>query len=312
MNPIAAFRNMQHELQKTYNFPLPVTICIKALSGVHWVWWLCRKRQMVKPENIVPAALGTVLEGGLRFAPNMIDQAIRGVAKLILIATRIDESIQRMRSLGNAFANLKNAVRSKFSLVIDSQWIKNPESMVLSVQTINKWQVLGKKFVAYVRRIYYCVLDIFTKTFKLSMQLWDTYHAFVFSHDAVPEIFVNGMYWFRKIRNNKDYINAKLEEYRSVIQNIFEGMHISASADNLIDKTKNFLNVTVRGIETVENVNTFIGEKIIRPVKKIIHIIKSKLLSKDLESPRAHTPFVLKKHPDIVWAEDAIFKTCIT
>ncbi|QLH36733.1 MAG: hypothetical protein HWD61_11820 [Parachlamydiaceae bacterium] len=79
---------------------------------------------MVKPENIVPAALGSFLEGGLKFAPNLVEQAVRGIAKLILIATRIDESVQCMRSLGNAFLELQNAFKGRFSVVLEPNWIK--------------------------------------------------------------------------------------------------------------------------------------------------------------------------------------------
>ncbi|QLH36734.1 MAG: hypothetical protein HWD61_11825 [Parachlamydiaceae bacterium] len=43
MNPISAFRNMQEELGRTYALPFPVTVCVKALSGVHWIWWVCKK-----------------------------------------------------------------------------------------------------------------------------------------------------------------------------------------------------------------------------------------------------------------------------
>lgn len=308
MNPIAVFQSMRQEITHQYNLPIVVTGCIKVLSVVHWVWWLQRKRKLLQPENIVPAALGTVLDGVIRLAPNIIEQAVRGIAKLILIATRIDETILRMKALARGFVNLKNAITCKFSPIIEPQWIKNPESIVFSVQTLNRWKTLGKEFIAYIRRIYYCITSIFVKIFKLSMQLWDTYHAFVFSHDALPELFVNGMYWFRKIRHNKDYITSKLDEYRPLIQNIFNATHSTASADNLIDKTKNVLDKVVKGFEKVEKINKLIGENIVQPGKLIIHLIKSKLLSKELQGPRVHTPFVLKKHPDIHWAEKPLFK----
>lgn len=293
MNPVTVFRNMHQELTHTYNLPLPAVICVKGLSAIHWVWWFYRKKEMVKPENIVPAALGTILDGGLKFTPNIIEQSIRGIAKLILIATRIDKSILGIQSLTQAFTQLQNACTSKFSPVIEPQWIKHPESMVFSIKTVNHWKNFGRDYIAYIRRIYHCVLRIFVKTFKLSMRLWDTYHAFVFSHDDIPELFVNSMYWYQKSQNNKDYINTKLEEYRPLIQKIFDATHLPASADNLICKTKIILDNATKGIECVENGKNFVDKNIVSEGKKVVHTIKQTFTGKD-ERPLTHTPFVLR------------------
>lgn len=298
MNPIAAFGSMQHELSRTYNLPFVVTVCVKVLSGIHWVWWFFRKRKMVESENVVPAALGTVLSGALHFAPKILQKAIAGIAKLILIATRIDECILRMKTLARAFIRLKDAFLGRFSPVMEPKWIKHPESIVLSAHTINKWKAFGKNFTAYIRGIYYSLLDIFVKVFKLGMQLWDAYHAFIYSHDEVAELFVNNMYWFRKIRNNQDYINSKLEEYQPILKKFFSATHIPFDITSI---TKKVVNTTVKGIEAIENANKFVGEKIIKPIKKVIYHIKSKLLCKDLEVTPVHTPFVLNKKPDINW-----------
>lgn len=296
MNPVAVFQSMYKELTYQYDLPLVVSGCVRALSVVHWVWWLRHKKKLVKPDNIVPAALGTVLDGVIKFTPNAIEKSVRGIANLILIATRIDECIRRIEALNRGFADLKDALTFKFPSVIEPQWIKNPDSIIFSVQTLNKWKVSNKEFIAYIRRIYYCVTSLFVKIFKLSMQLWNTYHAFVFSHDALPELFVNGMYWFRKIRYNKDYIAHKLEEYRPLIQTIFNAISSPASADNLIDKTKNTLGNVVKAFDNVEEINCLIGEKVVSPVKKVARLINSKLLSRELQESRAHTPFVLKRH----------------
>ncbi len=297
MNPISAFRSIQQDLIRNYDLPFAVSLCVKGLTLVHWVWWLHRKRKLVQPENIIPAALGTVLEGGLRFTPNIIEQAVRGVAKLILIATRIDESVKRMQCLSRAFTHLKEAVMFKYPLVHEPQWNKNPESIVYSVRTSNQWNLYKTNFKSYIKRIYYCLLSLFVKTFKLGMQLWDTYHAFVFPHDAIPELFVNGMYWYRKIRNNKDYLNAKLQEYRPLIQNIFDATHSLTSADNLIEKTQMILNVADFAAQGVEK-----AKQLKHQGKKIVSLFKSQLLGKDLRVQPAHTPFVLNSRPQLNWA----------
>ena len=297
MNPVTLFGNVYQDLSRSYNLPLPVSICVRGLSMVHWIWWLRRKRELVKPENIIPAALGTFLDGTLKLTPNSIEKAFRGVAKLILIATRIDESVQRLQSLAQAFIDLKEAASARFSLFIEPQWIKSADSIFLSVHTFNQWKMHEKVLIAYIKRIYYCFLSIFSKTFKLSMQLWDTYHAFVFSHDAIPEVFVNGMYWFRKIRNDKDYIQAKLEQYRPLIQNIFHATHSSSSVDHLIDRTQDLLNLTANGIDRIDNFNHFVVEKVIHQGKKIASLIKSKLLGQEFIEKQPNTPFVLKKLP---------------
>lgn len=301
MNPITAFANMRQELTRAYHLPLPATMCIKGLTGIHWVWWLCRKQQLIKPEHIVPATLGSLLEGGLKFTPQKIEESIRAIAKLILIATRIDESLQRIQSLSQAFIDLKEALSGNYPLIIEHPWIAHPKTGLLSIHTFHRWQTFGREKKAFIVRIYYCFIRIFSKTFKLGMQLWDTYHAFVFSHDAIPELFVNSMYWFRKIRNNKDYINSKLEEHRYLLQKLFEVTKASANADQLIDRTKNILNGMVKGVEIIQDVNQAAGENIVKPVKKAIFVMKSKLLVKELKKPRAHTPFVLKKKPNLQW-----------
>lgn len=311
MNPVAAFGSIQQEMSRSYNLPLPVTICVKALTAVHWVWWLGRKKDLLKPEHIVPAKLGSILAGVLKLTPRIAEDAVGAVAKIILIATRIDESIQRMQDLSGAFTDLKNAFTFKYAVVIEPQWTKKSDSLIFSAYTINNSKTFEKEFIACIRRIYHCFLNIFVKFFKLGMQLWDTYHAFVFSHDAIPELFVNSMYWFQKVRHNKDYINAKLVQYEPLIQNIFDATHANASAEKLIDRTKNVLNFTAFATEKVEDANNFIGENITGLVKTTIPMIKSKLLYQDLEEPSAHTPFALKKHPDILWAEKSPFKTKI-
>ena len=135
------------------------------------------------------------------------------------------------------------------------------------------------------------------------MQLWDTYHAFVFSHDAIPEIFVNSMYWFKKIRHDQKYIASKLEEYRPLIQHLFDATHISTSADKLIDKTKTVLDFTVKSTEKIQQITNFVGKKIVKGCKQSVVLLKSKLLCKELEMPLAHTPFVLNKSPDIDWTK---------
>ncbi len=296
MNPIAVFRSMHHELARNYNLPFSVTLCVKSLSVVHWMWWFYRKRQLVKPENIVPAALGTALAGGMKFTPNIIEKALNTVAKMILLATRIDECILSMQSLARSFTHLKEACLGKFPLIVEPQWVKSPESMVFSVHTVNQWRARGKEFKSYMRRIYYSVLSIFVKIFKLSMRLWDTYHAFVYPHDAIPEVFISGMYWYRKIRDDKAYTYAKLEQYQTLIQNILDATRCQTSANNLVNKTKSLLENAVKGAEKIEDIHHLMQDKIAKPARKIVRVIHSKLLSKDLKktSIHTHTPFVLK------------------
>lgn len=308
MNPIAVFSSIQHELSRTQHFPMPVSICLKGLSSVHRIWWLCRKKQMVKPENIVPACLGSLLQGGLKFTPMIIEETVQAIGKLILIATRIDETIQRIQALTYAFNDLKNAFLNKFSSFIEPQWVENPKSFILSAHWINQWKTFSKTSVAYFRRLYFCLLDILAKIFKLSMQLWDTYHAFIYSHDAIPEIFVNSMYWFRKIRYNKEYIIEKLNQYQPFIQTVFDAIQASSSAEKLIDKTKNVLDVTVKAFEKVEDASNFIGTNITKGAKKALYTIKSHLLCNEFESLKAHTPFVLQKRPEIFWEGKPAFK----
>lgn len=288
MNPVSAFRNIQGELSKTHQLPLPVNLCVKSLSIMHWVWWLCRKRKLVTSENIIPATAGTALDVGLKFTPAVVDKTVRGIAKLILVATRIDESVQRMQSLTRAFIRLKQAFTKDFSPLFEPKWVKHSNSIILSVETLNRWKTIGKEIKGRIQRICHCLLKVFVKIFKLNMHIADIYHALVFSHDAVPELFVNGMYWYRKIRHNKDYIVTKLEEYRDVIQLIFNATQTSSSSDDLIDKAKNALDFTVKSAEFSERVKGPLSR-----TKKVLSFMKSNLLGKEFIQPIIHTPFML-------------------
>ncbi|QLH36732.1 MAG: hypothetical protein HWD61_11815 [Parachlamydiaceae bacterium] len=44
------------------------------------------------------------------------------------------------------------------------------------------------------------------------------------------------------------------------------------------------LNYTVKGIDAVDTVNAFVGNQVLNPIKKVIHIVKSKLLGKELKN----------------------------
>jgi hypothetical protein len=300
MNPISAFSTIRNDLVSTYNLPLPVSICLKALSVVHWVWWLRRKKEMVKSENIVPAIFGTGLDIALRFSPPVIEKTLRGVAKLILVANRIDECRERMQSLAKGFTRLKNAISGKYSEFPDPQWIKVPQSRIFSLQTLNAWQSRKRKSIAYFKRIYYCVTSLFVKIFKLGMHMWDAYHAIVLSHDAVPEVFVNGRNLYRQMRDNKEHFFARLEDYKPLIQKIFTATHMPSklTAHRLIKTTKRVFEKIDSGVKIAEEVKKCIAENAMSMAKTVETAFKtlninSKRLYEGLESPPVHTPFVL-------------------
>lgn len=299
VNPVTVFSNIHTELTQTYNLPFTVTVCVKALTMVHWVWWLRRKNAMVKPENIVPALIGTGLDVAVKFTPQAVEQTLRGIAKLILLATRIDECREKMQSLADSFETLKNACTGKYLPFIEPQWTKKPESIILSAQTINGWSSRGKNISSSAKRIYYSLLLIFTKVFKLSMHIWDVYHAIIFSHDDMPEVVVNGMIWWRKIRNNQEFFNQKLKDYEPLIQNIFDATKVppTLTAHQLIKKSQQIFDKIDFGVQQFDNFNRAIGEAIIEPIKDIKNVltksIKSKKLLNEVERPML-TRFTMK------------------
>ena len=75
------------------DYPFLSHSALRVYLIVHWIWWVCRKRKLVTSENIIPAAAGTALDIGLKFTPAGVDKTVRGIAKLILIATRIDRDV---------------------------------------------------------------------------------------------------------------------------------------------------------------------------------------------------------------------------
>lgn len=290
MNPVSVWENIHQELRRTNPLPFPVTFSVKLLSLTHRMWWFYRKRQWVKPENIVPAALGVGLQLGLKVGPNILEELVQGIAKVILIATRLDECIKTMKSLASSYINLKDAIALKYAPVNEPQWIKKPKSIIFSAGTSNQWKTNKKEWGAYLMRICHCLGQIFRKTFKLNMRLWNIYDAFAFSHDAIPELFVNGMYWYRQVRENKEYIITKLEEYEPLIQNICDITYPDLTAEDFIDRTKQIL----EGFEKVETHVSKAGEKVVKRGKKVIEIFKSKLLGREFASPQPQ-PLLLKK-----------------
>jgi hypothetical protein len=293
MNPVSAFGSIRETLTTSYDLPLPVTICVKVLSSVHWIWWICRKKKYLEPQDIFPATLGTILDGVVKLLPNFIEKSILAIAKIILIATRIDETVHRMQVWTKAFIRLKDAFCIRFPRVIEPVWVKDSASIIVSPQTVNGCKRFFQAFIALIKRIYHCIVKLFQETFKLFMQLWDTYHAFIFNHDAIPELFVNGMHWFRKIGNNKEYILSKLSEYQFFIQKIFDTLHLNLKAADLINKAETMINV----VGTVVKASDTIGEGIIGTAETIVNAISSNLLVKDLQPLGPHTPFKLKKLP---------------
>lgn len=309
MNPIAAFSSLKNDLThdpflERFNLSLPVKICVKALTVVHWIWWFRRKKKLLKAETIVPAILGTLTDFAIKLAPKAVEDIFRGMAKVLLIATRVDECFISMKKLAHAFSQLASAFRAEFPPLIEPQWIKSPESIVFSVSTLNQWKSRGKSLIVYFRRIYHALLKVFVRIFELSMYLWDTYHAFLYSHDAMPEVFVSGVHWIRKLEANQEYFKNKLDQYEGVIQKIFNYFGNGLSARTMINHAKKILN----GAAHLSKGVTKAGEALIQTGKKVVRvahriIIESKLLLKGLKKPRAHTPYVLKGMPKILWPE---------
>lgn len=304
MNPITVFGSIKSDLVQTYNLPLPITICLKAIAGVHWIWWLKRKKEMVKSENIIPAFMGTGLDFALKLTPKGIEKTIRAIAKLILIATRIDECLQRMLELSKEFKNLKNAIAGIKTEVFEYEWNKDNKFSFIPLSVINKKRKLSKTIPSYFKRIVYSILEIFKKIFSLSMHIWDTYHAFTLSHDDVPEIFVNGLKWYRKIHDNKEYFYEKLEDYKPFIQKIFTATKMPArlTAHRMIKYTKKVFDSVDKVVGAVDKANQVVGKKITTTVKKVYHLVKNKFyaitsekLTIGLQDPKIHTPFILNK-----------------
>lgn len=318
MNPVSVFGSIQTELSKSYNLPFAVTVCVKALTVVHWFWWFRRKKEMLKPENIVPAMVGTGLDVAIKFTPKAIEQTLRGIAKLILLATRIDECREKLQSLASSFRDFKNACIGKFLPYVEPQWVKVTDSMAFSAKTLNTWRERQNNFKSRMKRIFFCLINIFKKIFKLGMHVWDVYHAIIFSHDDMPEVIVNGMKWWRKIHNNKAYFYEKLQEYEPLIQKIFNATKVppKLTAHRLIKKTTRIFDKIDSGLEKFDKFNKATGEKIITAAKKAKDAvknfflnIKSKKLLKGVEKPPVHTPFTLRGLPEIHWAGKPNFKT---
>ncbi|KIC76183.1 hypothetical protein DB42_EA00550 [Neochlamydia sp. EPS4] len=316
MNPIAAYRSLQDDLMHDkvlgqFNLSLPVRATLKICTTVHWVWWLHRKKKLCTQQTIVPAALGTLTDFALKFTPTFIENTIRGIAKLILLATRIDECFQRIRALSNAFNELKEAIKGNYSPLIEPQWAKNPDSMFFSIKARNQAKSRIKNLEAYWCRLYYCTLNVLAKTFNLSMQLWDTYHAFIYSHDDVPEMYVNGIAWYKKLRKNKAYLGAKLEQYQPVIQKVFDLVKADITAEDLIKSTKSIGVKVIDTVDKLEQTATLAGEAIVTASKKTASTvieIKSKLLCQGLVKPSIHTPFILNKRPRLFWPDKMLLK----
>ncbi len=266
MNPVTVLRNIEQELIRTYNLPFTVTICVKLLSTIHKVWWFSRKRQLLKPEHIIPTAFGAALQAGLKLGPNILENCVQGIAKIILIATRIDECLKRMQSLERAFNHLKDTATFKYAPFKEPEWIKSPDAIVFSAHATNQWKSGTKECIAYIGRMFHCLRRVFSHIFKLNMQLWDTYNAFVFSHEAIPELFVNGIYWYRKLGRDKEYMITKLEEYEPLIQTIFDATHSQISAETFIDRTK----VILEGFDKVDKHVHVLRKKVIKRGKKLL------------------------------------------
>jgi hypothetical protein len=136
------------------------------------------------------------------------------------------------------------------------------------------------------------------------MHLWDTYHAIVLSHDDVPELFVNGLRLLKKVRENKDFFYQKLEDYEPLIQKIFDSTEVPATmtAHRFIKKAKTVFDTFDTGLQTIEQVNNFVGETVVDHTKKVIDYVKyqflnmhSKKLYQGLQKEAKCTPFTLNE-----------------
>lgn len=312
LHPVKAFMSLKDDLTRNpildhFQLSAPTLILVKGLTIVHWMWWFRRKKELLKAENIIPGAIGAFADVAIKIAPAPVEQTIRGIAKVLLIATRIDECFQSMKQLSQAFNQLTVACRADYAPFIEPQWIKNPESLVFSLHTLNSWNQRGKNLIVYLRRIYYCLLHVFVKTFEVSMHMWDIYHAFLYSHDDMPEVCINGMYWLRKLEKNQEHFNQQLEKYEPLIQKFFNSMGNGWSARKLTLKAKSVLNGTARFVRAADKA----GDALVDTGKKVVHVIrvKSNLLVQGLsKNKRVHTPFVLRKMPPIEWPHHPSFR----
>lgn len=230
LNPVLIVNAFRHDMDRVLLIPFPLRIAFKGLTLTHWIWWFFRKKNVyVNPQNFLPLAAGHLL--------NMTvgEGWIRTGAKLLLIATRLDECREKTLELMEAGKKLSNClIKKRYLLQLEPKWSKKGQSSLQSPHFRNSWYIFTNNTYFTMHRIYICAKRVFVRFAELGMHTWDAYDALTVGNDALPEVFINGFRWMDKLSNNKDYFLEKMKTHKPLIEKILISMHSPLKFDEII------------------------------------------------------------------------------
>lgn len=246
-------------------------ILYQVIHTIHKIWRVWRKAELYGDAN-------SVLKLAAGHTINWLageNRAINVVAHLVLLSTRVMESVEQQERVVEEIKKFWKELYSPYKLPPSVKWKKKISNGSWLSLSDDIWlQRNGAMILSKLRALLIRLAHLLKQLFLLSMKTLDAVESFYYAgnrEERLNEFFINSGKLVAKLVENKELLLHYLEKQRLVLSKVLENCGAIVTVDQLIDAVKGTIGIVEEIDGGVNDLSEAVGEVVVDFSKRVIY-----------------------------------------